>query len=1411
MQQLVSFDRLTYPSDSSKQTTSGTQDLPVYRPDGRALGVCFENVTVVGTAGGANTVTDFTAILQNIVSAPVDLARKLAGNRGNATRNLIQDVSGVVPAGETLLVLGTPGAGCSTTLHAIASDTECFIETHGQINYSTISSDEVKKQFQSEIVYNGEDDIHFPQLTVGNTIDYALKLRQPSKDEQKPAAFATGMRGKLLNAFGIGHTLKTIVGNAFVRGVSGGERKRVSLAEVLVTNPAVACWDNPSRGLDSSSALDFLRLLKAMSRQTGMTNIVTLYQAAESMYQECFDRVLVLYQGRLIFSGKAEFAKQYFVEMGYLCEPRQTTPDFLTAVTSVTERTVREDHVGPVPQTPDEFAEAFRASEFYSQLQNDIAAYRSEHSSNSAYATEFRNEAQRIKSSSSSKTSSQPHSLWSQIVIGMERHYQVTWGDRKTLLTLLILNAVNAVITGSCFYMAPKTATGSYERGGAIFFALIYFFLNALSETPSTVFSRVVVVKQRKLGISHPAAYVISQTLADIPIQIFQTLIFSCCYYFMLGLGKTASQFWIFELIVFVHYAAVSALFRMLGAIAPDLNLALLMAGSSIPVGLTYSGFAPPTPTFHKWGSWIKRITPSPYALEALMGNEFYDITLSCTDTQLVPSGPSYTDLRYQGCTLPGSTKGSADVPGESYLELIYGFSRSHLWQNFGIILCFWFLYTVIATLALSFTARERGGSGGRVFKRGAKAHTVESDSQGPISQEKDLEKQPSRAIHNLAEPDSMNSSFTEIDDTGLTHLPSTRPVGSGAFFTFENVNYFVNVAGEEKQLLRNISGYARPGQLTALMGASGAGKTTLLDNLSQRKSEGRIEGTMLINGQPLDTSFGRSCGFCMQQDVHEPMTTVREALQFSAHMRQPADVPESEKMAYVEHIIKLLELGPIADALIGVPGEGGLGVEERKRVTIGVELAAKPSALLFLDEPTSGLDSQAAYSIMFFLRKIAAEGLPIICTIHQPSGVLFEMFDHILLLAPGGRTIYFGETGSNSKNVVEYFGRYGAHMNASENPAEFMISTVSGGKGEEWHDYWNNSPEHAKLEGKITSLNENTSGAAISVSEDSTRQYALPLWAQTIALTKRHWTAVYRDGHYNFSKVFKSIWCTLFIAFTFYNIGSDQQGLQNYVLSLLILIQVIQALAPDLQSTWFSKWGTFEARERNGIYDYKALTTALIVVEIPWQIINFTLVFFCSYWTVGFPNSSTIAGYSYFIWLLLSYFCTSWNQLVAAIFPNMQTAGLANSLFWNILMIFSGILVPHASLNTFYRYWLYWLDPFRWFLGGHIENTLHNVQVHCAQSDLAIFDPPSGQTCGQYAADFLSTAVGYLTNEDATSDCGYCAYTTGDQYAATMDFKYSNRWRDLGLCIVFCASNTALIYFATWFMRVRGRQARRS
>jgi ATP-binding cassette subfamily G (WHITE) protein 2 (SNQ2) len=185
------------------------------------------------------------------------------------------------------------------------------------------------------------------------------------------------------------------------------------------------------------------------------------------------------------------------------------------------------------------------------------------------------------------------------------------------------------------------------------------------------------------------------------------------------------------------------------------------------------------------------------------------------------------------------------------------------------------------------------------------------------------------------------------------------------------------------------------------------AAQTTLLNVLAERYSTGVVTGDRFVNGQSLPPDFQAQTGYAQQQDTHLESTTVREALLFSARLRQPRDVPEAEKVAYVESCLKMCELEAYADAIVG-----SLGVEHRKRTTIAVELAAKPKLLLFLDEPTTGLDSRSAWGIVTFLRKLAESGTAILCTIHQPSAELFQQFDRLVLLKKGGQTVYFGDMG---------------------------------------------------------------------------------------------------------------------------------------------------------------------------------------------------------------------------------------------------------------------------------------------------------------------------------------------------------------------------------------------------------------
>lgn len=232
---------------------------------------------------------------------------------------------------------------------------------------------------------------------------------------------------------------------------------------------------------------------------------------------------------------------------------------------------------------------------------------------------------------------------------------------------------------------------------------------------------------------------------------------------------------------------------------------------------------------------------------------------------------------------------------------------------------------------------------------------------------------------------------------------------------------------------------------MTALMGSSGAGKTTLMDVIAGRKTSGKIRGQILLNGhQASELAIRRSTGYCEQMDIHSDGSTFRVVLTFSAFLRQGAGLPDSKKYESVDESLELLSLQPIADQIIR-----GSSTEQLKRLTIGVELAAQPS-VLFLDEPTSGLDARSAKLIIDEVRKVADTGRTIVCTIHQPSALVFQLFDSLLLLKRGGEMVFFGELGTKALNLVEYLEAIDGvtKMEEGYNPATWMLEVIGAGVG---------------------------------------------------------------------------------------------------------------------------------------------------------------------------------------------------------------------------------------------------------------------------------------------------------------------------------------------------------------------------
>ncbi|KAM3563243.1 hypothetical protein MY1884_001393 [Beauveria asiatica] len=220
---------------------------------------------------------------------------------GEPIKTIIDISHGCVKHGEMLLVLGRPESGCTTLPSVLANNRRGFKEVAGDVHYGNMTADEAK-QYRGQIIMNTEEEIFFPTLAVEATIDFASRVKVPFKLPPGIAThdeYAQFYKDFLLRSVGISHTAHTKVGDTFIRGVSGGERKRVSILECMTTRASVYCWDNSTRGLEASTALDWIKAIRVMTDILGLSTIVTLYQAGNGIYEQ-FDKVLVLQEGKQI-------------------------------------------------------------------------------------------------------------------------------------------------------------------------------------------------------------------------------------------------------------------------------------------------------------------------------------------------------------------------------------------------------------------------------------------------------------------------------------------------------------------------------------------------------------------------------------------------------------------------------------------------------------------------------------------------------------------------------------------------------------------------------------------------------------------------------------------------------------------------------------------------------------------------------------------------------------------------------------------------------------------------------------------------------------------------------------------------------------------------------------------------------
>ncbi|CAI9115148.1 OLC1v1015985C1 [Oldenlandia corymbosa var. corymbosa] len=901
---------------------------------------------------------------------------------------VLREVNGIVRPGRLTLLLGPPASGKTTLLLALAGRLPSDLKSidFNKLTYNGYETSEFVSQRSS--AYVSQHDLHMGELTVRETLafsarclgvgafhDMLVELLRREKEAHidpdpdvdlimKGIAFKGQETNVLVDyvikILGLEACADTLVGDQMIRGISGGEKKRLTTGELMVGPARVLLMDEISTGLDSSTTFQIVNSIQQSVHVLQKTAVISLLQSAPETY-ELFDDLILLSEGHIVYQGPRGNVVEFFESMGFKCPDRKAVADFLQEVTSKKDQeqywTGTDDDQPYSFVSPKQFAKAFQSSHIGENVSSELSICFDKSKSHPSALT---NESYGVSQKEALRA------CFSREFLLLKRN-SIIYAFR--LSNVMIIAAIAMSI-----FPKSKMHKESLSDGllfmAPLFLTVVMIMFNGFAELPLSLVKLPVFYKQRDLLFFPAWAYALPIWILTIPYAILEAGVWLGITYYPIGLDPDVGRFFRqYLLLIFINQSA-SGLFRLMAAVGRELTTANVYGSYALVIVLVLGGFILPYGDINKWSIWGYWISPLMYAQNAISVNEFF--------------GQSWSHI-YNGSTMP---LGVLVLKNRSLFT-----HASWYWIGTISLIGFTILFNVLYTIALTFLKPPKQAQ--RALSTG-EAIDLSSTSKGSVQ----------------------SFDKNEVDRKRGMVLPFAPLV-----LTFDDIRYAIKMPQEMKaqgfmddrlELLKGVSGSFRPGVLTALMGVSGAGKTTLLDVLAGRKTGGYIEGTIMVSGYPKkQETFARVAGYCEQNDIHSPHLTVYESLRYSAWLRLHAEVDVATR--------ELVELTMIKEAIVGLPGVNGLSTEQRKRVTIAVELVANPS-IIFMDEPTTGLDARAAAIVMRTVRNTVDTGRTVVCTIHQPSVDIFDAFDELVLLKIGGDQMYGGPLGRHCSELIKYF-----------------------------------------------------------------------------------------------------------------------------------------------------------------------------------------------------------------------------------------------------------------------------------------------------------------------------------------------------------------------------------------------------
>ncbi|EYU45829.1 hypothetical protein MIMGU_mgv1a019588mg [Erythranthe guttata] len=1232
---------------------------------------------------------------------------------------ILKDVSGVIKPSRMTLLLGPPSSGKTTLLLALAGKLDPTLKTSGEITYNGHMLNEFVPQKTS--AYISQNDVHVGEMTVKETLDFSARcqgvgsrydlLSELARREREAGIFpdpevdlfmkATAMQGVesslitdyTLRILGLDVCRDTIVGDEMIRGISGGQKKRVTTGEMIVGPTKTLFMDEISTGLDSSTTFQIVKCLQQIVHLTESTIFMSLLQPAPETF-ELFDDVVLLSEGQIVYQGPREHVVEFFESCGFKCPERKGTADFLQEVTSKKDQEQYwSDRSSPYRHiSVAEFAAKFKRFHAGLRLENELSV---------PYPKPRSHKAALVY-----KTNAVPNTEL------LRANFAKEWLLIKRNSFVYVFKTVQIFIVAliaSTLFLRTHMRTRNEQDGalyvGALLFAMICNTFNGFAELALTIQRLPVFYKQRDL-LFHPAwAFTLPTFLLRIPISAFEAVVWMVTTYYTIGFAPDPTRFFKQLLLIFAIQQMAAGIFRLIAGVCRTMIIANTGGALTLLLVFLLGGFILPKDKIPVWWGWGYWVSPLTYGYNAIVVNEMLATRwmnkLASDNTTLL------------GVAILNNFNIFAD--------------KNWYWIGVVALIGFTLLFNVLFTFALMYL-NPLGKPQAIISKEQAKEMEIENEYRDESPRLGTRKSNKDSFQRSLSSDDGNNTREMEIRRmSSRSSVEGERRVApkrgmvlpfTPLYMSFDNVNYYVDMPPEMKeqgvedqklQLLREVTGAFRPGVLTALMGVSGAGKTTLMDVLAGRKTGGYIEGEIKISGFPKNQeTFARISGYCEQNDIHSPQVTVRESLIYSAFLRLPKEVTKEQKMVFVDEVMELVELENLKDAIVGIPGVTGLSTEQRKRLTIAVELVANPS-IIFMDEPTSGLDARAAAIVMRTVRNTVDTGRTVVCTIHQPSIDIFEAFDELLLLKRGGQVIYAGPLGRHSNKIIEYFEAIPGVPRIKEkyNPATWMLESSSVATEArleiDFAEYYKSTTLFQRNEALVEELSKTVPGAKDLYFNT---QYSESEWGQFKACLWKQWWTYWRSPDYNLVRYFFTLACALLVGTVFWRVGTKKNSDTD-------LLTIIGAMYASVLFVGINNCATVQpvvAVERTVFYReraagmYSALPYALaqVIVEIPYVIIQTTYYTIIVYAMVSFEWTAAKFFWFYFVNFFSFLYFTYYGMMTVAVTPNQQVAAIFAAAFYALFNLFSGFFIPRPQIPKWWI-WYYWLCPVAWTVYGLI------------------------------------------------------------------------------------------------------------